>query len=592
MAAATTPGRPSPASSGIGYRAGLWVDDTAAAPRFYSEERYLVAIAGDPYWSVPELAARAEERGHAEALLEAFRRHRQDLFRFLHGPFSLALIDLEAGEAILAIDRFGIHSMYVAEVAGGLVFGATADSVRAHPAVSSTVDPQAIYNYFNYYTVPASGTIYNEQRKLLAAQVLHYRDGAARQSFYWSLDYSPEPRPRSEALVAELHEILARSVARAVGDAGEVAVGAFLSGGLDSSTVVGVLRKVSGAAPRTFTVGFPAEGYDEMHYARIAAKHFAANSHEHYLTAEETADAIPRIAAFYDEPFGNSSAVPTYFCARSAKERGVDLLLAGDGGDELFAGNARYASETARERYFRILQGLPRIVIGGPLTLLGSGPMARRVRDHVALLTTPLPDRMLAYEHVAPDAARTMFVPDFLREVDLEAPLALARETYHRTSSPAALHRMMHMDLRITLADNDLRKVSTMCRMAGVRVRFPFLDEEVAAFAAKIPADILLRNGELRAFYKRAMRGFLPQEVIEKKKHGFGMPYDVWIHEDRRIREIATEAARSFGRRGICEEAHINALVQKSGEGDGRAASSLWDVMMLELWLQAHGTSP
>jgi asparagine synthase (glutamine-hydrolysing) len=125
--------------------------------------------------------------------------------------------------------------------------------------------------------------------------------------------------------------------------------------------------------------------------------------------------------------------------------------------------------------------------------------------------------------------------------------------------------------------------------MAGVRVRFPFLDEEVVAFAAKIPADILLKNGELRAFYKSAMRGFLPQEVIEKKKHGFGMPYDVWIQKDRRIREIATEAAHSFRRRDICQSAHIDALLQRSAEGGGRAASRLWDVMMLELWLQAHG---
>jgi asparagine synthase (glutamine-hydrolysing) len=266
--------------------------------------------------------------------------------------------------------------------------------------------------------------------------------------------------------------------------------------------------------------------------------------------------------------------------------------LAGDGGDELFAGNARYANETARERYFRILQGLPSVVIGVPLALLGSGRMAMRARRRFALLTTPLPDRMLASEHVAPEDARDMFTTAFLREIDPEVPMALGRETYRRTSSPAALHRMMHMDLRITLADNDLRKVGAMCRMAGMRVRFPFLDEDVAAFAAKIPVDLLLKEGELRAFYKLAMRGFLPQEVIEKKKHGFGMPYDVWIHEDRRIRVIATDAAHSFKRRGICEAAHIDALLQRSGEGDGRAASHLWDLMMLELWLQAHGTSP
>jgi asparagine synthase (glutamine-hydrolysing) len=570
----------------------LWVDDAGGAARFFADGRYLVAIAGDPRWSAPDLAALASERGHAAAACEAFRRHRLALFDFLQGPFSLALLDTEAAEAVLAIDRFGVHAMYFAETGEGLVFGSTADSVRAHPAVPSTLDLQGIYNYFNYFTVPAEGTIYKEQRKLLPAQVLHYRDGVARRSFYWSLDYAREGAPRAERLAEELHELLACSVARTIGEADGVEIGAFLSGGLDSSTVVGVVRKTTGVAPRTFTVGFDAEGYDEMHFARLAARRFDADANEHYLAVEEAADAIPRVAAFYDEPFGNSSAIPAYYCARSAAERGIGLLLAGDGGDELFAGNARYAHHMALERYFRIAQAVPGIVIGPTLALLGRGRLTRRARNYLALVTTPLPDRMLAYEHLAPDEARAVFTPAFLREADLATPLAIARETYHRTSSPAALHRMMHMDLRLTLADNDLRKVTAMCRMAGVRVRFPFLDEDLAAFAAKIPAEILLEGGELRAFYKKAMRDFLPQEIIEKKKHGFGMPYDVWLREDRRIRQIAVDAAQAFGRREICNPAHLASLVKKSGEGDGLAASRLWDVMMLELWLEAHGMTP
>lgn len=568
----------------------LWVDD--APSRLFCNGRHLVAIAGDPWWSAPELAGRAREQGHAETLLEAFRRNGLDFLGQIRGPFSLALLDLEAGEAVLAADRFGVHRIYFAAKRERLVFGSTADAVRAHPNVSATLDPQGLYNYFSYFTVPAPGTIYKEQQLLLPGQVLHYRGGAARQSFYWTLDYSPEPLRASEGQLAEgLHELLTRSVARAVDDAEGRRVGAFLSGGLDSSTVVGLLRKVTGAAPRTFTVGFDAEQYDEAHYARIAAEHFGAAAHEHYLTLEESIDAIPRIAAFYDEPFGNSSAVPAYYCARSAVERGIEVLLAGDGGDELFAGNSRYAAETARERYFRLLQVVPTALIGPGTALLGRGRTARRARNLLALLTTPLPDRMLAYEHVAPDEARAMFTSAFLSEVDLDAPLALARETYFRTSSPAPLHRMMHLDLRLAIADNDLRKVCAMCRMAGVRVRFPFLDEDLAAFAAKIPAEILLAGGELRAFYKSAMRGFLPQEIIEKKKHGFGMPYDLWIQSDPRLREIATEAAHSFRQRDICQAGYLDGLLRRSAEGDGKAASRLWDLMMLELWLQAHGVS-
>lgn len=570
--------------------AGLWVDGDSS--RLFFDERHLVAVFGDPWWPAPDLAERARERGHAETALEAFRRSGLDFLAQIRGPFSLALLDLEAGEAMVAADRFGVHRIYYAATGERLVFGSTADAVRAHPDVSATLDPQGIYNYFSYFMVPAPGAIYKEQQKLLPGQVLHYREGTARQSFYWTLDYSPEPLRASEQQLAEtLHELLTRSVARAVDDAEGHRIGAFLSGGLDSSTVVGLLRKVTGAGPRTFTVGFDAEPYDEAHYARIAAERFGASSHEHYLTLEESVDAVPRIAAFYDEPFGNSSAVPAYYCARSAAERDIDILFAGDGGDELFAGNARYATETARERYFRLLQVVPTALIGPGTALLGRGRAARRARNFLALMTTPLPDRMLAYEHVAPDEARAMFTSAFLSKVDLDGPMALARETYFRTSSPAPLHRMMHLDLRLATADNDLRKVSTMCRMAGVRVRFPFLDEDLATFAAKIPAEILLAGGELRAFYKSAMRGFLPQEIIEKKKHGFGMPYDLWLESETRLREIAAEAARSFRERDICRSSYVDALLTRSAEGDGKAASRLWDLMILELWLQAHGVS-
>jgi asparagine synthase (glutamine-hydrolysing) len=148
---------------------------------------------------------------------------------------------------------------------------------------------------------------------------------------------------------------------------------------------------------------------------------------------------------------------------------------------------------------------------------------------------------------------------------------------------------MMHLDLRITLADNDLRKVCAMTRMAGVKVRFPFLDEDVVEFAATIPSNVLLQGGELRAFYKAAMKDFLPREVIEKKKHGFGMPYDVWLQRHSAMRAIALDAARDFKRRKICTDAYIDGLVERTSVGDIGAASRLWDIMTLELWLAAHG---
>ncbi|MEJ2687512.1 MAG: asparagine synthase C-terminal domain-containing protein, partial [Gammaproteobacteria bacterium] len=326
--------------------------------------------------------------------------------------------------------------------------------------------------------------------------------------------------------------------------------GAFLSGGTDSSTVAGMLARTSMDTTHTYSIGFDAAGYDEIEYARIASRHFGTEAHEYYVTPQDVTNAVPLIAAAYDEPFGNASAVPTYYCARNAHAHGTAVLLAGDGGDELFAGNARYARQLIFEQYAK----LPGILRKGLLEPIAFGvpgleriPPVRKLRSYIEQARIPLPDRLETYNFFHRTSPADILESDFLQTVDTSLPLAGLREVYTRTSDPHPLYGMLHLDLKITLADNDLRKVNRMCELADVEVRYPLLDEAVVGFSAQLPPALLLRQLKLRYFFKQALADFLPPEVLNKSNHGFGLPFGIWLREYAPLRTLAYEAEATWG---------------------------------------------
>src|SRR5262249_53330736 len=264
----------------------------------------------------------------------------------------------------------------------------------------------------------------------------------------------------------------------AVSDAAQGgAVGTFLSGGTDSSTVAGILGEVTGQPARTYSIGFEAQGYDEMAYARIAARHFGTLHHEYYVTPADVVSSVPRIAEVHDQPFGNSSAVPSYLCAKLAKDDGVDILLGGDGGDELFGGNARYATQYLYSLY----SDLPRLLRKGllePLAfLVPEIGIAGKVQRYVRNASLPMPARYDHSNRLERLGASNVFTPEFLGSVNGEEPRAVQGLIYDNSHAQSLINRMLALDLKFTLADNDLPKVARACELAGLVVRFPLLDD-------------------------------------------------------------------------------------------------------------------
>ncbi len=571
----------------------LHVEGRDGAASLALAEELWAAIEGAPRWTDEALARIARERGHGEALAEAYRRHGESLLDHLMGGFSLAVIDRANDRALLAIDRWGIGTLcYAPDLGDGLVFGSTTDAVRKHPTVGGTVLPQQVFSYLYFMVVPSPHTIYAEQRKLLPAQMLVYEGGRISSRFYWEIPYEERRDRAFPDLAEELMALLRQAVSRSVEGSESSALGAFLSGGLDSSTIVGLLGGAGADPVRSFTIGFEADGFDEMAYANIVAEHFGTEHHQYYLKPADVTEFLPRMAAAYDEPFGNSSAVPAYFCARMARDTGVTRMLGGDGGDEIFAGNTRYAGQLVYNAYDR----LPRILRAGliePVVLglpaLRAIPPFRKARNYVTRAKVPLPDRLVVLNPFEHATLSGVLDGEVLAELNRDQPLEGLREAYGRASSSEPLKRMMHLDMKITLADNDLRKVARMCEMADVPVRFPFLDEDLVAFSARLPSDMLVRGHRLRDFFKRAVRGFLPEAVIAKKKHGFGMPFSDWPREDPDLKALARDCLEGLKRRGYLAPRFIDrALAPRGGNSGGEFGEMIWDLMVLELWFRAH----
>jgi asparagine synthase (glutamine-hydrolysing) len=501
----------------------------------------------------------------------------------LSGHFAACIIDTATGQVLLAIDRSGVHALHYRADAKGLQF---ASSATALPA--GELDPQALFNYLYFHAIPAPRSVYRHQHRLLPGEYLLYQRGSIKRGSYWSMRFREQHSLPFKVRKQEFLGILRDSV----GQAAQGEVGAFLSGGTDSSTLAGMLARLGDAPPRTYSIGFEVDGYDEMAYARIAARHFRTRHHEYYLTAGDVADAIPHVAAGCDQPFGNSSIVPAYFCAQMARADGVTRLIGGDGGDELFGGNERYARQAMFARYERVPSSLRQLMLE-PLLFGLAGrldlPPLRKARSYVEQALTPMPARLESYNLLHRYGPAQVLDVDFRASVDEAAPLAQLNTCYWESLGLSQINRMQALDLRYTLADNDLRKVASACELAGVEAAFPFLSDAMLAFSASLPPCDKLNGTQLRYFFKRALRDHLPRPILRKKKHGFGMPFGQWLLKDARLRALAYDSLSDLKARRIVQPAFIDRLSQKLvHEHPAYHGTMVWVLMMLEQWLSAH----
>ena len=566
----------------------------AWGPQVASADGVSVVLRGDPLMR-PSSGQRWTRTEHpAQWILTAYREHGDACISQLDGRFAFAILDARKQRAIVAVDPMGIERAALTVSRGQLVFGESAEAVAGFPGRDARINLDAVFDYLVLHMVPSPGTAFQGVRKLRPGHLAMFERGTLTERLYCVRRFNESDRTgHFDALQQELLDDL-RTAVRDCEPTG--CSGAFLSGGLDSSSVVGIMSQVAPRPTRTFTIGFGYPDYDETAYSRAANAHFGCEGNEYVVTGEDIADGFPLIARAYDEPFGNSSALPVYYCARYAKSLGIGHLLAGDGGDELFAGNSRYAEQQVFERYQRVpalfRQGLLEPALAAWPDAL-SFWLVRKGRGYVKKANIPLPARLETSNLLLRQGTAEVLHPDFRAAVDESGTFRQMQELWDSAPAETCLNRMLYYDWQYTLADNDLRKVETMSRLAGVRVSYPMLHPDVVELSMRIPPRVKMPGMKLRDFYKRATTGFLPDEIIHKKKHGFGLPFGLWLKETPRLQQQIDCNLMDFRSRNIMQSQFIDRLLHLHGQDDARYYGVfIWVIAMLEQWFKEHNISP
>jgi asparagine synthase (glutamine-hydrolysing) len=567
---------------GLGMRRLSIIDLQTGAQPVRNEDGSAWVVFNGEIYNYRDLRPDLEGRGHrfytssdTESIVHLYEDRGRACVEALRGMFAFAIWDRKRRTLLLARDRLGIKPLFYTEIGRRLAFASELKALLQLPEVEARIDWRALGSLLSTLHTPSDQSIVAGVKKLEPGHVLVAEAGrAVRLERYWDVRFEPE-RGRSEAAVAdELRGVLEESVRLHL--VSDVPIGAFLSGGVDSSSVVALMSRANASPVKTFSIGFRDADFDETPNARLVAGVLGTDHHEEILEPD-AAGVLEDVAYHLDEPFGDSSAIPTYMVSRLAA-RHVKVALSGDGGDELFAGYDRYLTEE-RDRRFGPLQ---RWVMG---RLGRLWPRGVRGRNRLLLLSMPAGrrylSRMTLYET---DEKRQLLRPDAFEEVARHDPWSSEVERLSRGGH--WLSRLQDVDLMSYLPHDILTKVDRMSMAHSLEARVPLLDHKVVEFASKIPPEMQLSRGRSKRVLKRAMAGLLPESVFERPKRGFAIPLGRWFRgplKDFPRDLLLSERSR---RRGIFDTAAVERLLDDPGRG-GALDLPVWTLLSFELWCRA-----
>lgn len=591
LASARRDGRGSAASRAHGRVAVAAYDSFGqdAEGMLHEDDNVLVACDGEFYGATEA----GKAGGPAARVARLYAAKGEDWWKDARGVFGVVIWDKRKDRGFAWSDRIGIKPLAWTEDSVRAAVATQVGSLAGLPGFDRTIDPQAVFSYLQMEAIPVPWSIYKSVKRLESGHRLAFGDGAAAASEYWRMSF-PEPKIADEEEIKKRTYALLEDAVRGCGDCGEPLsqVGCFLSGGTDSSSIAGLFQRLFPGEAKTFSMGFDESGYDEMEYSRIAVKAFNTRHSEYYVTPDDVLAALPSIAGAYDEPFGNSSAIPTYFCARLARDHGIKVLLGGDGGDEIFGGNSRYYQTFAHFSRFPawFADGMVAPALAMVPGALRVGPI-KKAENYLKRANAPLHEKIHGWSLPYFLDLSRVFAPDFLAQGRFVTPPEISRSYLERAGTPSELDRFLFNDIKITLMDNDLPKVTRMTELAGVKVRFPFLDHPLVEFTGRIPPGLKVKGDRLRYVFKEAMRGLLPEEIIEKKKHGFGIPVVRWMLRPGKLNDFLRDAVFDprAEQRGIFRKGFIKDLYRRSQDDKTPFFGTyLYYVLFLELWMRKH----
>jgi asparagine synthase (glutamine-hydrolysing) len=557
-----------------------------------NEDKSVWVVFNGEIYNYREVRRRLQQKGHVfatqadtEVIVHAYEEYGDDCLEHLNGMFGLALWDDRRRRLLLARDRLGIKPLYYHLSSERLVFGSELKAVMAHPGVPCDIDLVALDSFLTLEYVPGPRTIFNHIYKLPAGHRLVVEDGVCRLHNYWTIPQ--QAAPGNEESCREELVALIRDAVRMQLEA-DVPLGAFLSGGIDSSTVVAFMSQATAAPVRSFSIGFGEASYNELPYARLVAGAFGTEHHEEYLQPDVAALA-ERLVRQFDEPFADFSIFPTYLVSQVARQS-VKVVLSGDGGDELFAGYDTYVAQRLAQRYYDWLPGsLRHQILPGLLALLPPQPAkkgvvnkAKRFVEGAALPVAWQHARWMTFINPA-DKAR-LYRADVRQALNGDVATSTIMPYFEQADHLDALARQQYVDVKTYLVDNILTKVDRMSMAVSLEARVPLLDHRIVEFALNLPPQMKLRGGTTKVLLRRAVAGLLPAEVLAKPKQGFSSPLKQWLCGP--LRPLLTDllSASSLSRDGYFEPGCVERWVSEHLNGRANHSHRLWALMVFTLW--------
>jgi asparagine synthase (glutamine-hydrolysing) len=575
---------------GLGHRRLSIIDlSTGDQPLANEDQTVWVVFNGEIYnfadvrLELESLGHRFRTRSDTEIIVHGYEQWGASCVERFRGMFAFALWDVRAKRLMLARDRLGVKPLYYAPLAGGLVFGSEIKSLLQDPEVPREWRPDALDSYLTLEYIPGPATIYKHVHKLPPGHLLIAERGRFEVRQYWDLHFTGDGDTSREAeYLEQLDALLRESIRmRLISD---VPLGAFLSGGIDSTAVVAYMVETSDAPVVTTSVGFAEQAFDELAHAKTVADHLGCEHHP-VVANPDVRELLPRLAWHLDEPFADPSAVPTYYVSAAARER-VTVALSGDGGDELWAGYARHHVERWESRVRSWLGPLGSRAAGALGSRLPYSVKGARALSHLGLSPAEAYARKHAYAIFEGDEKRGLYTDGFAAETRTSDPFAPFRAAYDACGSPDPLDRALYVDVKTYMVDDILVKVDKMSMAVSLETREPLLDHRLLEFAATVPTSLKLHGNTRKYLLRRILAPRVPASILERGKQGFEPPTGEWLRGP--LAEM-TEGLLLDGRlkdRGIFEARTLSRLWSDHRDGRRDHRERLWALVMLELWFR------
>ncbi|MEW6620696.1 MAG: asparagine synthase (glutamine-hydrolyzing), partial [bacterium] len=575
---------------GLGHRRLSIIDLAQGHQPLSNEDKTIWVVFNGEIYNYPELRDELINKGHlfttnsdTEVIVHLYEEKGDEFVCYLRGMFSIGLWDAKAKKLILCRDRVGKKPLHYFIDKDRIIFGSEIKSILQDQTIKKVLNYEAVDDFLSFLCVPAPKTIFKGISKLLPAHILICTSTGISIREYWDFKFETTPGLNEDEYKENLTHLLKESVQCRL--MSEVPLGAFLSGGIDSSCVVGMMSQLSEKPVITSSIGFDEAVFDELKFARLVASHLKTNHHE-YIVRPDALEVLSKLVYHFDEPFADSSAIPTYYVSKMAKED-VTVALSGDGGDEFFAGYNSYQYNISQDRIRRLIPEFIKRYILRPF--LNHYPKFLRAKRYLTSISSSFESTlMMSKSFYDAQMKQQLYTDEFKSQLSGYDPFVVLEPYLNRSKGWDTLSRAQYIDAKTYLSDDILVKVDRMSMAVSLEVRAPLLDHKLIEFVATIPPELRLKKGVSKYILKKSMEELVPLEILERGKKGFSVPLNLWLKKDLKNMVEETLLVPKALQRGYFKPEYIQWMWREYQKGTKNLATQFWCLLMFELWHRAY----